>query len=90
MSEKESLNEEKASGQLKVDVEKENYEEEEEEEEEEEDMFDKMVTKSGCAEEHFALQDCHFEHKDWRKCTEEMQKFKVCMKKQEQRKKQSQ
>ncbi|KAJ3352934.1 hypothetical protein HDU91_005941 [Kappamyces sp. JEL0680] len=42
------------------------------------DPYDARILASGCAKEHEALQDCHWNHKDFRKCVEEMQKFKEC------------
>ncbi|KAK9968485.1 hypothetical protein ABG768_002810 [Culter alburnus] len=38
-----------------------------------------MISRTGCAELHYALQDCMAEHQDWRKCQTEVQKFKECM-----------
>ncbi|KAI9219880.1 hypothetical protein BC828DRAFT_384937 [Blastocladiella britannica] len=46
--------------------------------EEEEDPYDARIRRSGCAAEHTALQDCHYETKDWRKCTAQMAAFRVC------------
>lgn len=46
--------------------------------EEEKDEYDIMLDKSGCAKFHYALQDCYFEHNDWRKCQKEMADFKKC------------
>jgi len=46
--------------------------------EEEKDSFEIAIEKSGCAKFHFALQDCYFEHNDWRKCSKEMAEFKQC------------
>ena len=37
-------------------------------EEEDEDHVDKMMKKAGCAEQHYNIQACMVEHKDWRKC----------------------
>ena len=52
---------------------------EEEEEEEEEDFFNVAIQRSGCSEEHYALQDCFADTGDWRKCHREMAQFKMCM-----------
>ena len=52
---------------------------EEEEEEEEEDFFNVTIHRSGCAKEHYTLQDCYAEKGDWRKCTSEMTGFRECM-----------
>ncbi|KRX74338.1 Neuropathy target esterase, partial [Trichinella sp. T6] len=44
------------------------------------DQFDKLLEKSGCAKEHYVLQDCYAEHKDWRKCKKEIDALRKCMK----------
>ncbi len=54
--------------------------------EEEKDLYEELIEKSGCAQFHFALQDCYFEHNDWRKCTKEMEEFKKCSKEQNEKK----
>jgi cytochrome c oxidase assembly factor 4 len=46
--------------------------------EEEEDPWITRIKRSKCYNEHLALQDCHFETKDWRKCRPEMTAFKLC------------
>lgn len=46
--------------------------------EEDKDAYETALEKSGCARFHYALQDCYFEHKDWRKCQQEMADFKRC------------
>ena len=56
------------------------------EEEEEEDPFEMRVEKSGCAKFHYALQDCHYQHGDWRKCKKEMEDFKQCVDEQKRKK----
>lgn len=48
-------------------------------EEEEEDFFNVTIMRSGCAVEHYALQDCFADKGDWRKCGSEMKQFKMCM-----------
>ena len=50
--------------------------------EEEKDLYETLIEQSGCAKYHFALQDCYFEHNDWRKCRKEMEEFKMCVNKQ--------
>uniref|UniRef100_A0A8D0BQ81 Cytochrome c oxidase assembly factor 4 homolog n=1 Tax=Salvator merianae TaxID=96440 RepID=A0A8D0BQ81_SALMN len=52
-----------------------------EEEEEEEDPFDQMISRTGCASFHYAVQECMAEHQDWRKCQQQVQSFKDCMQK---------
>lgn len=46
--------------------------------EEEKDAYEVALERSGCAAFHYALQDCYFQHKDWRKCQKEMAEFKKC------------
>ncbi|XP_061485082.1 cytochrome c oxidase assembly factor 4 homolog, mitochondrial isoform X2 [Rhineura floridana] len=48
-------------------------------EEEEEDPFDQMILRTGCAPFHYAVLECMAEHQDWRKCQEQVQTFKDCM-----------
>ena len=45
-----------------------------------EDPVIKNLTKIGCLEKHYAVQDCYFDTKDWRKCTKEVAEFKECIK----------
>ena len=40
--------------------------------EEEEDPVDKMMEKIGCEEQHYQVQLCMMENKDWRKCREQV------------------
>ncbi|XP_051539426.1 cytochrome c oxidase assembly factor 4 homolog, mitochondrial [Myxocyprinus asiaticus] len=47
--------------------------------EDEGDPVDQMISMTGCAELHYALQECMAEHQDWRKCQTVVQKFKECM-----------
>nr|XP_056714565.1 cytochrome c oxidase assembly factor 4 homolog, mitochondrial [Euleptes europaea] len=47
--------------------------------EEEEDPLDQMISRTGCAAFHYAVQECMAEHQDWRKCQEQVQRFKECM-----------
>lgn len=49
------------------------------EEDEEEDLVDKLISKSGCSEEHFKVQECMVEHQDWRKCQDALKTFQTCM-----------
>ncbi|CAJ2505503.1 Uu.00g128970.m01.CDS01 [Anthostomella pinea] len=45
------------------------------------DDWDKRIFSTGCADENMKLTDCHFEKKDWRACTKEMEVFRACWKK---------
>ncbi|XP_029107255.1 cytochrome c oxidase assembly factor 4 homolog, mitochondrial-like [Scleropages formosus] len=47
--------------------------------EEEEDLVDRIVGRTGCAGQHYAVQECMAEHQDWRRCQEQVQSFKDCM-----------
>lgn len=49
------------------------------EEEEEEDPVEAMVSRTGCAEQHWALQECMAEQRDWRRCQAQVQAFRQCM-----------
>jgi len=40
--------------------------------EDEPDEWDQRIERSGCASEHYKLQDCFHEHHDWRKCSSEV------------------
>lgn len=48
-------------------------------EDEEEDKVDAAIRKTGCSVENYAIQDCMFENKDWRKCQNEVKAFKECI-----------
>jgi cytochrome c oxidase assembly factor 4 len=50
------------------------------EEEEEEDPIIAKLNKVGCLEAHYKVQDCYFDTKDWRKCVNEVNAFKDCLK----------
>jgi cytochrome c oxidase assembly factor 4 len=45
---------------------------------EEDDEYILRIKRSGCYPQHIALQDCHWETKDWRKCKTQMEMFKLC------------
>ncbi|XP_011299880.1 cytochrome c oxidase assembly factor 4 homolog, mitochondrial [Fopius arisanus] len=47
--------------------------------EEDIDPVERMLKKTGCIELHYEVQDCIAETQDWRKCQDQVQKFKVCM-----------
>ncbi|XP_046906463.1 cytochrome c oxidase assembly factor 4 homolog, mitochondrial [Hypomesus transpacificus] len=47
--------------------------------EEEDDPVDQMISRTGCADLHYAVQECMAEHQDWRKCQTQVQTFKECM-----------
>jgi cytochrome c oxidase assembly factor 4 len=44
------------------------------------------LSKIGCLEKHYKVQDCYFETKDWRKCTKEVKEFQECVSKSKQEK----
>ncbi len=45
-----------------------------------EDPIITKLNKIGCLEKHYAVQDCYFETKDWRKCSKEVKEFQECVK----------
>ncbi|KAG5844688.1 hypothetical protein ANANG_G00165170 [Anguilla anguilla] len=47
--------------------------------EDEDDPVDQMISRTGCAELHYAVQECMAEHQDWRKCQPQVRDFKECM-----------
>nr|XP_020038043.1 cytochrome c oxidase assembly factor 4 homolog, mitochondrial isoform X2 [Castor canadensis]XP_020038044.1 cytochrome c oxidase assembly factor 4 homolog, mitochondrial isoform X2 [Castor canadensis] len=52
-------------------------------EDEEEDPLDQLITRSGCAASHFAVQECMAQHQDWRQCQPQVQAFRDCMSEQQ-------
>ncbi|XP_034033318.1 cytochrome c oxidase assembly factor 4 homolog, mitochondrial [Thalassophryne amazonica] len=47
--------------------------------EDEDDPVDQMISRTGCADLHYAVQECMAEHQDWRACQNQVQAFKNCM-----------
>nr|XP_054586766.1 cytochrome c oxidase assembly factor 4 homolog, mitochondrial [Nothobranchius furzeri] len=45
----------------------------------EDDPVDRMISRTGCAELHYAVQACMAENQDWRACQKQVQNFKDCM-----------
>ncbi|EUB63348.1 Coiled-coil-helix-coiled-coil-helix domain-containing protein 8 [Echinococcus granulosus] len=45
-------------------------------EDEDEDPVIKMIKHTGCLDEHNAIMECMFEHKDWRKCQDKVKLFR--------------
>ncbi len=43
------------------------------------DPVDRMLKKAGCLDLHYKVQECMVDHKDWRKCKDEVQAFKKCV-----------
>ncbi|MBW04028.1 Cytochrome c oxidase assembly factor 4 mitochondrial, partial [Eschrichtius robustus] len=54
-------------------------------EDEEEDPLDQMISRSGCAASHYAVQECMAQHQDWRQCQPQVQAFRDCMSEQQAR-----
>ncbi|XP_037378847.1 cytochrome c oxidase assembly factor 4 homolog, mitochondrial [Talpa occidentalis] len=52
---------------------------------EEEDPLDQLISRSGCAASHYAVQECMAQHQDWRQCQPQVQAFKDCMSEQQAR-----
>ncbi|KAM5249126.1 cytochrome c oxidase assembly factor 4 homolog, mitochondrial [Ctenodactylus gundi] len=50
---------------------------------EEEDPLDHLISRSGCAASHFAVQECMAQHQDWRQCQPQVQAFRNCMSEQQ-------
>ncbi|XP_043920063.1 cytochrome c oxidase assembly factor 4 homolog, mitochondrial [Protopterus annectens] len=48
-------------------------------EDDEDDPVDQMISRTGCASLHYAVQECMAEHQDWRKCQQHVQAFRNCM-----------
>ncbi|VEL38619.1 unnamed protein product [Protopolystoma xenopodis] len=42
-----------------------------------EDDLIKTIRKTGCLERHFAVMECTYEHKDWRRCQKEVREFQT-------------
>jgi len=38
-----------------------------------------MLEKSGCLENHYKVQDCMVDHKDWRMCQDPLKKLQICL-----------
>ncbi|XP_074605304.1 uncharacterized protein LOC141858456 [Brevipalpus obovatus] len=49
------------------------------EEEEDDDPVTKAIKKTGCLQLHYDLQECMYEHRDWRICKPQVQTFRDCM-----------
>ncbi len=45
------------------------------------DPIIEKLTKVGCLEHHYKVQDCYFDTKDWRKCVKEVKEFQDCLQK---------
>ncbi|XP_058161913.1 cytochrome c oxidase assembly factor 4 homolog, mitochondrial [Dasypus novemcinctus] len=54
-------------------------------EEDEEDPLDQLISRSGCAASHYAVQECMAQHQDWRQCQPQVQAFRDCMSEQQMR-----
>jgi len=49
------------------------------EDEDEDTPAERSLRKAGCLEHHYRVQECMFEHKDWRMCKDEVKAFKECV-----------
>ncbi|CAO1389786.1 unnamed protein product [Diamesa hyperborea] len=47
--------------------------------ESDEDPLTLMLTKTGCIDLHYKVQECIADSQDWRKCQEDVKRFKDCM-----------
>lgn len=52
---------------------------EKDEDEEGEDPVDAMISRTGCAAQHWELQECMAAQQDWRHCQPQVQAFRECM-----------
>ncbi|KTW31840.1 uncharacterized protein T551_01101 [Pneumocystis jirovecii RU7] len=43
-----------------------------------ENSFEKILNSSGCIQERETLQECYYEKRDWRLCSEELKRFRQC------------
>ncbi|KAM3173358.1 hypothetical protein ACTXT7_012649 [Hymenolepis weldensis] len=41
--------------------------------------------RTGCLDQHNAIMECMYNHKDWRKCQNEVKFFRQCMSKKEEK-----
>lgn len=55
------------------------WKKEEPKQEEELDPVMRLMKQTGCLDLHHQVQYCIAERKDWRKCQEEVKKFRSCM-----------
>nr|XP_027201609.1 cytochrome c oxidase assembly factor 4 homolog, mitochondrial-like [Dermatophagoides pteronyssinus] len=46
---------------------------------EEKDPIEEMLDRTGCKKTHISLQECMYEHKDWRKCQHLVNELRDCM-----------
>ena len=42
------------------------------------DEWEQRIDRGGCSKEHYKLQDCYMETKDWRKCKDEVHTANFC------------
>ncbi|XP_068626060.1 cytochrome c oxidase assembly factor 4 homolog, mitochondrial [Battus philenor] len=52
--------------------------------ESDDDPVESMLKKSGCLELHYKVQECIATTKDWRKCQNEVNDFRICIEKHKQ------
>ncbi|XP_029030197.1 cytochrome c oxidase assembly factor 4 homolog, mitochondrial [Betta splendens] len=45
----------------------------------EDDPVEQMISRTGCAELHYAVQECMAEKQDWRVCQDQVKTFIDCM-----------
>ena len=50
-----------------------------------EDRVERILREKGCLELHYAVQECIADTKDWRKCQNQVQEFRKCIEKSEQK-----
>jgi len=47
--------------------------------EEDDDPVEAMLRKAGCLEQHYSVQFCMADNKDWRKCQDVVKDFQTCI-----------
>jgi hypothetical protein len=52
----------------------------------EEDPFETMLNKAGCLNEHYKVQECMADTKDWRICQPHVKAFRECIEKSKKKK----
>lgn len=45
----------------------------------EHDPVEEMIKKTGCLQQHYDVQECMGEHRDWRMCQDKVKVFQACI-----------
>ncbi|XP_033741000.1 cytochrome c oxidase assembly factor 4 homolog, mitochondrial-like [Pecten maximus] len=57
------------------------------EEDDDDDPVEKLLKKAGCLDQHYAVQECMFDNKDWTKCQNQVKEFRECVERSQKKKK---